>query len=58
MEGKNMVSSGIGNRITQTASDLYMIVRRNIYPHEQVQLSQKAARMSNNNDLQESEIEP
>jgi hypothetical protein len=50
-----MVSSGIGNRIKQTASYPYMIARRYNHPHEQVELSQNPARLSNNKDLQEDE---
>ena len=53
-----MASAGVGTRIKQTASYLYMMTHRCNHPHEQVEMSRDPARMSNNNDLQESEIEP
>jgi hypothetical protein len=50
-----MVSSGVRKRIAKSASYLHKIARRNIYPHEQVELSQKAARLSSTNDEREDE---
>jgi len=50
-----MVSTGIGNRITETASYLYKIARRYIHLNAQVEILHKTARLSNNADRQEDE---